>query len=101
MNKTYLCPVCGFHLRYPPADFNICPSCGTEFGYSDSGRTYEELRQNWLWHGARWASTVEKPPRNWDALLQLNNLGFPFAARADISPSVTFQWASVPFRVRT
>ena len=33
-----LCPVCGYRgLEAPPANFLICPCCGTEFGCSLSG----------------------------------------------------------------
>jgi predicted RNA-binding Zn-ribbon protein involved in translation (DUF1610 family) len=42
-NNMYTCPVCGFQgLSEPAYDehyctfFEICPSCGTEFGYDDA-----------------------------------------------------------------
>lgn len=54
----YTCPVCEFdRLRKPPEDYLICPSCGTQFGYSDANRTHEELRQLWIAHGKRWYSS--------------------------------------------
>ena len=49
------CPVCGYqHLSQPPYDghgcasFDICPCCGTEFGYDDSSATHEVLRRRWI-----------------------------------------------------
>jgi len=75
------CPVCGYAVPYPPADFHICPSCGTEFGYDDSGTTYEELRNQWIRDGLAWWSPVDRPPENWDPYQQmmrgivLNNAG--------------------------
>jgi len=58
-----VCPVCGYFLEHPPADFTICPSCRTEFGYDDAGRTHAELRDSWLRGGAQWWSeSVPKPP---------------------------------------
>ena len=72
--KKHICPVCGFPLDYPPEDFNICPSCGVEFEYETAGRSFLELRQEWLNTGARWASKVIKPPKGWDAMKQLARL---------------------------
>ena len=61
-------------MRYPARDWNICPSCGTEFGYEDVGRSYEELRVAWQARGANWWSQVELPPPGWNATIQLANL---------------------------
>lgn len=69
-----ICPVCGFLMRYPARDWNICPSCGTEFGYDDAGRTHAELRHAWIDRGMQWWSPVESPPDGWNALEQLNNV---------------------------
>lgn len=69
-----ICPVCGYLLKWPPADFHICPSCGTEFGYDDAGRTHSELRAMWLRSGAEWWSPTTQRPEHWDAYLQLDNL---------------------------
>src|SRR5215471_10595632 len=66
------CPVCGFGLKYPPDDFNICPSCGVEFGYETAGRSFHDLRQEWVDAGAHWSSQVHHPPNNWNPWLQLN-----------------------------
>ena len=69
-----ICPVCGYHLNRPPEDFTICPSCGTEFGYDDSGRTYAQLRAIWLRGGAKWWSKSTSAPEGWDPYLQLDDL---------------------------
>jgi len=69
-----ICPVCGYQMRLPPIDFHICPSCGTEFGYDDAGRTHADLRSQWLDGGAQWWSTDTPPPANWNPYVQLENL---------------------------
>jgi hypothetical protein len=71
-SHNYHCPVCGYpDLVNPPIDFNICPSCGTEFGYSDSGTTFQNLRINWIKRGAHWSSDVDNIPPNWNPYQQL------------------------------
>jgi hypothetical protein len=62
-------------MEDPPSDYNICPCCGTEFGYHDAGRTYEELRSVWLHSGANWWSPCDLPPRGWNAYQQLITAG--------------------------
>jgi hypothetical protein len=51
---TFVCPVCGYPgLEEDPrpaiggGSFEICPSCGFQFGVSDDDRglTYQEWRQ--------------------------------------------------------
>lgn len=80
VNMTrYLCPVCGYaELRDPPrsssggASYEICPSCGFEFGVSDDdvGYSYEEWRLEWVADGMPWRSTRPRPP-GWDPDAQL------------------------------
>ena len=96
-----LCPVCGFGLDQPPTDFNICPSCGTEFGYSDSGRSNEFLREQWLSHGAKWASKVDKKPKGWDPFVQLENLGFIYSPNPATINRPVVQWTAVPYQITT
>jgi len=79
---TNACPVCGFadlaQLPYDPegcASFEICPSCGTEFGYDDAKKSYAELRRRWLAAGAPWSSRATAPPPTWDAMEQLRAAG--------------------------
>lgn len=47
MGIQNLCPVCGYGMKEAPADFNICPSCGTEFGVHDVNSSIPELRKAW------------------------------------------------------
>ncbi len=78
----YTCPVCGFpKLTEAPrsqtggGSFEICPSCGFQFGVSDddTGYTYAQWRTIWKKQGLKWAS-VTPAPKNWDAVAQLKNL---------------------------
>lgn len=76
--KHYKCPVCGFKGLDEPsrdkdgnASFEICPSCGTEFGYDDATKSAAQLRREWLGRGAAWWSKTVKPPKNWNPVMQL------------------------------
>jgi hypothetical protein len=71
----YLCPICGYHMEDPPADYNICACCGTEFGYHTLGRRNDELRQEWLRNGAEWWSPVDPAPAGWNPYRQLIQAG--------------------------
>lgn len=69
---SHTCPVCGYDkLLAPPADFMICPSCGTQFGYDDALTSHEELRSRWIANGANWWSTDTAPPTGWSSEVQL------------------------------
>jgi hypothetical protein len=73
MNSLYRCPICYYpKLQFPPADYNICPSCGTEFGYDDFSKSAEELREEWIRGGAKWFSDTTRPPEGWNPYIQLN-----------------------------
>jgi hypothetical protein len=67
----YTCPVCGFLMDDEPAYSNICPCCGVEFGYEDSGVAYADLRDQWVEAGMPWWSTIDSPPERWNRLWQL------------------------------
>lgn len=69
----YTCPVCRYHgLRdFPYHSYEICPCCGTEFGYDDVGQTHKELREAWVGGGKVWWSKHRPPPDGWDAEGQL------------------------------
>jgi len=73
--NNHLCPVCGYEMTDEPANFNTCPSCGTEFGLHDVSASIEELRQAWIESGPRWWSTANPQPANWDPFRQLAGLG--------------------------
>ena len=73
----YTCPVCGYgELRYPPSDYSICPSCGTEFGYSDFATSHDELRSIWIAAGMHWHSGAVPRPPAWNPLAQLMSAGY-------------------------
>lgn len=84
MTRIFVCPVCGFAgLDSAPTDedgdgnFEICPSCGFQFGVTDDDRgfTYEAWRERWIGLGMRWrAEGIEDPPPGWDPARQLANL---------------------------
>ena len=75
--KYYQCPVCGYNqLEDPPAYDEICPSCGTQFGYHDHRRTHKELRLLWIRRGAIWHSKVDAIPIKWNPIRQLRLAGF-------------------------
>src|ERR1700678_4028583 len=68
-SNPFTCPVCGFtglteapYDEHGCASFEICPSCGTEFGYDDANRSHEDLRKAWLAAGKTWWSQTIKPP---------------------------------------
>ena len=77
-NEKYICPICGYtQLSEPPYDeygcssYDICPCCGNQFGYSDSGFSHKDLRKVWVSEDCRWNSAVISPPENWDPIAQL------------------------------
>lgn len=73
------CPVCGYSLSEPAADCDICPCCGTQFGYSDSGRSHAQLRDIWVLNGALWWSRTRQRPPAWNPWMQLIAAGHPEA----------------------
>jgi hypothetical protein len=77
----YTCPVCFYKLLdEPPADYNICDCCGTEFGSDDETRSHAELRDFWISKGARWF--FREPPPVWNPWQQLADAGvrLPYGA---------------------
>ena len=75
--EFYTCPVCGYnHLEDPPMDDEICPSCGTQFGYHDHKKTHQQLRLLWIKKRAPWHSKVDTKPVNWNPIRQLRVEGF-------------------------
>lgn len=84
MSAEMMCPVCGYlGLHLPPRDsdgvgnYDICRSCGFEFGVSDDdeGYTYETYRAEWIARGMSWwAGSIQPPPEGWDPDAQLRNL---------------------------
>ncbi len=58
-------------MASPAVDFNICPSCGTEFGNDDADWTVGELRAAWLERGAQWFSNANHAPAGWNPVEQV------------------------------
>ena len=100
---TFLCPICGYgYLDEPPydeyldPDYDICPSCGVEYGLEvedidkigkvdyDNVRFnlptllvwWKILRDHWIKEGCPWRDTVDKKPAGWDPKKQLKNVGY-------------------------
>lgn len=81
----YQCPVCGFPgLEEPPrsnsggGSYEICPSCGFEFGVTDDDRgfSYEAWRKRWIDQGMPWRDEgISDPPAGWDPADQLRRAG--------------------------
>jgi hypothetical protein len=79
---TYVCPVCGYPgLHDPPrgeatgGSYEICPSCGFQFGVSDEDRgiSDEQWREAWIQAGMPWNSVGIKQPLAWNPREQLEN----------------------------
>jgi hypothetical protein len=69
-----LCTVCGYKMEEGPRDYNICPSCGTEFGIHDVNSSIENLQDLWLKSGPRWHSSVVAQSVKWDPFEQFIHL---------------------------
>jgi hypothetical protein len=76
---NYTCPVCGYpELDEKPrtttggGSYEICPSCGFQFGVTDDdkGYSYAQWRRRWKANGMQWWSEGEKPA-NWNPVAQL------------------------------
>jgi hypothetical protein len=85
MIDGYLCPVCGYPDLHSdpwendaPSD-EICPSCGTHFGYDDvaggdasrRSRIWRERREAWKSNGKIWFSKGIPWPPNWNPEAQV------------------------------
>jgi len=74
---NYTCPVCAFTaMPYPPAPYNICPCCGTEFGVDDRLQLPPQLRQAWIKAKMPWFDDITSPPIGWSPAWQLILGGF-------------------------
>ncbi len=74
MPTGYTCLVCDYpYLSEPPrseiggGSFEICPSCGFQFGVNDDdeGISYDTWRKRWEADGMKWQSYYIKQPVNW------------------------------------
>ncbi|MCC7375928.1 MAG: hypothetical protein IT581_14820 [Verrucomicrobiales bacterium] len=86
MKSSHMCPVCGFPgLKEPPrsrdggGSYEICPSCGFQFGVDDDDRriSVEQWRSQWIRTGKRWSSRGLAAPEGWDPDRQLESLRHP------------------------
>jgi hypothetical protein len=84
LNEHYLCPVCGYGMQEPAENYNICPSCGTEFGIHDVNASVQELRAVWLQNGCKWWGNPDQQPVNWNPYQQLARLAEAAFAGIDI-----------------
>jgi hypothetical protein len=75
--SNFLCPVCGYGMHDEPTNYNICPSCGTEFGLHDQNASVAELRDAWIQSGPSWWSKTDPVPPGWDPLAQLERVTVP------------------------
>jgi hypothetical protein len=80
---AHMCPACGYPaLQESPrsakggGSFEICPSCGFQFGVSDddAGFTYANWRARWKKLGAPWSSKGIPAPRGWNPESQVAGL---------------------------
>src|SRR5579875_2123221 len=92
----YTCPVCGFpDLTEPPrtpesgASYEICPSCGFQFGYDDEseGIDYATWRRRWVAEGMPWRSH-NPAPAGWDPAAQLRALEDQHSERGESGQAV-------------
>ena len=87
MPTGYTCLVCDYpYLSEPPrseiggGSFEICPSCGFQFGVNDDdeGISYETWRKRWEADGMKWQSfnikqpAIPKTPKPQVKILELN-----------------------------
>ncbi len=82
-----MCPVCGYpDLDEPPyrgsvgrgsASYEICPSCGFQFGWTDDDQhiTHEKWRERWIANDMPWAIEEMEKPSDWNPREQLLNVG--------------------------
>ncbi len=84
MKKYYICPVCGYDRLFDlprsnsgGGSYEICPSCGFQFGVTDDdkGCSYDEWRKIWTDKGMPWNSIGIEPPDGWLPENQLSNIG--------------------------
>ena len=77
---AHTCPVCAYpKLAEPPraksggGSYEICPSCGFEFGVSDDdlGHTHASWRKAWVAKGMKWSSRGTKQPAGWAPAAQV------------------------------
>jgi hypothetical protein len=79
--KNKFCRVCGFEMIEPPwgedgcsPSWDICPCCGTEFGYEDCNlESVRKIREKWIVAGKKWFD-LKKRPEKWNFDEQFANI---------------------------
>jgi hypothetical protein len=93
VSSAHVCQVCGYpELEREPRTINgggsyeICDSCGFQFGVSDEDCGYfdEAWRSRWTGNGMRWSSVGSPPPECWNPRLQLARLMAAGPAEIDV-----------------
>ena len=91
----HTCPVCAYpKLEEAPrsssggGSYEICPSCGFQFGVDDDdkGITFEQWREKWIAGGAKWSSRGISAPKGWDGKNQVSALSKTKPARKKAPP---------------
>lgn len=85
MTQNFKCPVCGYaglgespYAGNGEGSYEICSSCGFEFGVSDDDRGFSHAtwRQRWILQGMPWAAAgIEAEPVGWDPAEQVRRVG--------------------------
>jgi hypothetical protein len=80
---SFVCPACGYPDLEGPAysprtglgSYDICPSCGFEYGVTDDDRGFSHAAWRCLWveAGMPWRG-VHEPPPGWDPVAQLRTV---------------------------
>jgi hypothetical protein len=92
---THVCPVCFYPaLEDPVEPDEICPSCGTHFGYDDFRRSHAELRNRWIRNGANWWSRYETEPPKWRATKRSMTASLSAGKQLDVQSANTFVTSS-------
>lgn len=75
---TYTCPICAYsRMPYAADEGNICPCCGTEFGFDDDlGVSFRNIRDRWVANGTPWFSPLDARPLFWSGIAQLVSAGY-------------------------
>jgi hypothetical protein len=84
VEHSHRCPVCGYsglieapRSRNNVPSFEICSSCGFQFGVTDDDdeQSYVSWRDQWIRRGMPWFTKGLRPqPEPWDPQQQLDDL---------------------------
>lgn len=84
-------------MPYAAVPFNICPSCGTEFGIDDLHQSFQTIRNNWIAEGMPWFDDISLPPPNWSPVTQLISGGFVGALLMPIGTATETSVANISY----